>query len=204
MERTGAGVPAPSSPEAKTLGAPFSPSTAGQITKLISSMKRARRKAPLAPSPPSSSRHLTPTRGAGSPEPALDRGPARGQRCRRHPPCAVLPCARPSTQTAHFSLQPAAGDTRHVPCQGGEPYCTGYLGGRLAGGARRRDKGEAMRPHRRLVPDLFAGLDVGFLHRRVCTTRPAFGRAEPNRRQILVGVVARANLPTVNIGAQWY
>jgi len=133
MERTGAGVPAPSSPEAKTLGAPFSPSTAGQITKLISSMKRARRKAPLAPSPPSSSRHLTPTRGAGSPEPALDRGPARGQRCRRHPPCAVLPCARPSTQTAHFSLQPAAGDNRHVPCQGGEPYCTGYLGGRLAG-----------------------------------------------------------------------
>ena len=53
-----------------------------------------------------------------------------------------------------------------------------------------------------LVPGLFADLDFGLLQRRVCTTGPAFGSAEPNRRQILVGVVARADLPVVDVGAQ--
>src|SRR6516164_9876254 len=49
---------------------------------------------------------------------------------------------------------------------------------------------------------LFAGLGFGMLHRRVCTTHPALGSAEPNRRQILVGVVARADLPAVDVRAQ--
>ena len=58
---------------------------------------------------------------------------------------------------------------------------------------RCRHNGEAMRPCRRVVPGLFAGLDFGFLHRGLRATRSAFGSAEPNRRQILVGVVARAD-----------
>ncbi len=48
---------ASSSLELKTRGAPFAPSTAGQISKLISSMRPPRRKAPFA-TPPSSSKRL--------------------------------------------------------------------------------------------------------------------------------------------------
>jgi len=59
-----------------------------------------------------------------------------------------------------------------------------------------------MRPHHRLVHGLFAGLDCGMLHLRLRTTRSAFGSTEPNRRQILVGVVARADLPAMDVGAQ--
>src|SRR6266404_1790732 len=73
--------------------------------------------------------------------------------------------------------------------KGGEPHRAVYLGAAWPG-ARRRGKGEAMRPHRRLVPGLFAGLDFGLLQRRLCTTAPAFGSAEPNRPQILIGVVS--------------
>ena len=51
-------------------------------------------------------------------------------------------------------------------------------------------------------PRLFAGLDFSLLQPRLCTTRPAFGSAEPDRPQILVGVVARTDLPAVDVGAQ--
>ena len=51
-------------------------------------------------------------------------------------------------------------------------------------------------------PRLFAGLDFSLLQPRLCTTRPAFGSAEPDRPQILVGVVARTDLPPVDVGAQ--
>ena len=43
------------------LGAPFAPSTAGQIARLISSIRPARRKAPFEPPPPSSSRRSSPS-----------------------------------------------------------------------------------------------------------------------------------------------
>src|SRR6516225_11566672 len=59
-------------------------------------------------------------------------------------------------------------------------------------------------PGRPARPGLFAGLEFGLLHHRMRTTRPAFGSAEPNRRQILVGVVARADLPAMDVGAQGY
>src|SRR6516162_5194583 len=52
------------------------------------------------------------------------------------------------------------------------------------------------------VSGLFAGVGFGMLDRGLGATRSAFGGAEPNRRQILVGVVARANLPAMDIGAQ--
>jgi hypothetical protein len=46
IERIGAATPASSSLESKMLGAPFAPSTAGQIARLISSIRPARRKDP--------------------------------------------------------------------------------------------------------------------------------------------------------------
>src|SRR5258706_14665228 len=57
----GARRPTSASAEAKTLGAPFAPSTAGHRIKLSSSTNPARRKAPLAPPPPSSSSRFTPS-----------------------------------------------------------------------------------------------------------------------------------------------
>jgi hypothetical protein len=59
--RIGAGMPASLSLESKTLGAPFAPSTAGQIARLISSIRPARRKDPFEPPPPSSSRRSIPS-----------------------------------------------------------------------------------------------------------------------------------------------
>jgi hypothetical protein len=110
-------------------------------------------------------------------DPDIARRP-RPSRSSRPPAATTMRCAKAASPTVPFTLEPA------WP------------------GARGRHKGEAMRPHRRLVPGLFAGLDFGMLHRRLCTTRSAFGSAEPNRPQILVGVMARADLPAVNVGAQ--
>jgi hypothetical protein len=47
IERIGADTPASLSLESKMLGAPFAPSTAGQIAKLISSIRPARKKGPV-------------------------------------------------------------------------------------------------------------------------------------------------------------
>src|SRR5262249_32619135 len=102
----------------------------------------------------------------------------RPSRSSRPPATTTMCCAKAASPTAPFALETAW------------PR------------ARRRDKGEAMPPHRRLVPGLFAGLDFAFLHHRVRTTRPALGGAEQNRPQTLVGVVAGADLPAVNVGAQ--
>ena len=106
-----------------------------------------------------------------------------------------------STQTAPSSVDRATGDRHHVLRKAASPTAP-FTWEPAWLGARRHDKGEAMRPHRRLVHGLFAGLDFGMLRRRLCTTGSAFGSAEPNRPQILVGVVARADLPAVDVGAQ--
>src|SRR5207342_1200489 len=61
------------------LGAPLAPSTAGQIARLISSTRPARRKDPFEPPPPSSSRRSIPARGSKSPAPTEMELPLPGE-----------------------------------------------------------------------------------------------------------------------------
>src|SRR6516225_8463919 len=61
MARTGAAAPASASCESKTQEAPLAPSTAGNIARLISSIRPARRNDPFVTPPPLSSRRLMPS-----------------------------------------------------------------------------------------------------------------------------------------------
>ena len=74
-------------------------------------------------------------------------------------------------------------------------------------GLRKTNSKRVLRIARRsflgMTPDGFNFLtSTRLLQRRLCATRPAFGSAKPNRPQILVGVVARADLPAMDVRAQ--
>src|SRR3954453_3036744 len=61
MDRSSAAVPISSSVKSKTLAEPLTPSTAGKITTLISSISPARRKAAFVTPPPLTSSRLIPS-----------------------------------------------------------------------------------------------------------------------------------------------